>query len=155
MSAPTVAVELDAVLADTRPVWDAFLEHLARRFAAIEPLDPSSLAHDRTRAATELDAWAASGVGDWRGQLTRFAEDHLPVYIRPDARASTALRAVVSAGTRLKVVSDAPQELVDVAASHLGLARLSVPCEGGIARSELDRDAGSLRSLAALEAYPA
>ena len=107
MSGPSVSVDLDGALADTRPVWHAFLEHLARRFAAIEPLDPASLAHDRTQAAAELDAWAASGVGDWRGQLTRFAEDHLPVYVRPDARASAALRSLSTAGVELIVSSDA------------------------------------------------
>ena len=150
MSSEATVVELDAVLASTDAVWQAFLEHLARRFAAIEPLDPSTLAADRVQAAAQLDAWAASGVGDWRVQLSRFAEDHLPVHVRPDARAMGAVRSLVAAGTRISVVSDAPQELVDVVAAHLGLSRLAVTCTGGVTQAET-ADA-EVRTLAELEA---
>ena len=152
MSRPTIVIQLDGVLGDTRPVWNAFIEHLARRFSAIEPLVPSSLSDDRVRAAEQLDAWAASGVGDWRGQLTRFAEDHLPVHLRPNARASAALRSLSSAHAAVEVVSDAPQELVDVAAAHLGLTRLAARSTGGV--SERDHAAATtyISSPAELEA---
>lgn len=150
MTERSIVIDLDGALGDTRPAWEAFLEHLARRFASIEPLEPGSLARDRTRAAAELDAWAASGVGDWRGQLTRFAEDHLPVYLRPDARPTAALRSLVAAGIEARVVSDAPQELVDVAAGHLGLTRLVASCRGGVPLD--DREAACLSTPAALDA---
>lgn len=150
MSRQALTIQLDDVLGDTGPLWQAFLEHLARRFEAIEPLDPTSLADDRTEAAAQLDAWAASGVGDWRGQLTRFVEDHLPVHLRLDAQATAAMRSLAAAGLELSVVSDAPQELVDVAAAHLGLDRLAGHCAGGVALSATPEGGTLVRSAAEL-----
>ncbi|MGH3093546.1 MAG: hypothetical protein ACRDOG_14635, partial [Gaiellaceae bacterium] len=89
-----VAVDLDGALGDTRPLWRDFLEDAARRFASIAPLDVEALPADRAAAAEELDRWAAAGVGDWRAALERFAEDRAPVYLRPSAEASSALRAL-------------------------------------------------------------
>ena len=152
MSQRSLVIQLDGVLGDTGPLWQAFLEHLSRRFAAIEPLEPASLAADRTEAAEQLDAWAASGVGDWRGQLTRFVEDHLPVYLRLDAQATAAMRSLASAGVALSVVSDAPQELVDVAAAHLGLDRLAETCSGGVSLFAEPSGAALVRTVAELEA---
>ncbi len=136
MTETSIVVDLDGVVGDTGPIWEAFLAHLARRFAAIEPLEPSELAAERTEAAEQLDTWAASGIGDWRGQLTRFCEDHMPVYLRTDAKVAAALRSLGSGGADVKVVSDAPQELVDVAASHLGLVRLVTSYRGGVPAGE-------------------
>jgi phosphoglycolate phosphatase-like HAD superfamily hydrolase len=119
----TVTVDLDRALGDTRPLWDAFLADAARRFAAIAPLDPASLPRDRRAAARRLDEWAANGVGDWRRALTRFAEDHAPVYLRPDPGANSALRALRRRGARVVATTDAPEELARVALAHLGLSR--------------------------------
>ena len=91
-----VAVDLDA-LGDTRPLWRDFLADAARRYASISPLDPDALPEDRGAAAAELDRWAEAGVGDWRGALARFAEDRAPVYLRPSAEASAALRSLARA----------------------------------------------------------
>ena len=118
-----VAVDLDGVLGDTRPLWDAWLEDAARRFRSIAQLDPQALPRDRAVAARELDRWAERGIGDWRASLTRFAEDHAPVYLRPRAPVSAALRRLEAAGARIGVFTDAPEELARVALSHLGAAR--------------------------------
>jgi phosphoglycolate phosphatase-like HAD superfamily hydrolase len=118
-----VAIDLDGVLGDTRPLWDAWLEDAARRFRSIAELDPATLAHDRSEAARELDLWAERGIGDWRASLERFAEDHAPVYLRPRAPVSAALRRLEAAGARVDVFTDAPEELARVALSHLGAAR--------------------------------
>ena len=118
-----VAVDLDGALGDTRPLWQEFLADAARRFASIAPLDPSGLPADRGEAAAELDRWATQGVGDWRGALTRFGEDRAPVFLRPDAEASAALRALEAAGYRIGVFTDAPEELARVALAQLGAAR--------------------------------
>ena len=123
MTAGPVAVDLDGALGDTRALWRDFLEDAARRFSSIAPLDPSALPDDRVAAAEILDRWAAAGIGDWRGQLERFAEDHAPVYLRPRADASAALRSLASAGRRIGAYTDAPEELARVALSHLGAAR--------------------------------
>ena len=61
-----IAVDLDAVLADTHPLWRDWLEDAARR-ARVE-LD---VPEDRTAAAAILD----ERLGDWRPLLRRFADD--------------------------------------------------------------------------------
>jgi phosphoglycolate phosphatase-like HAD superfamily hydrolase len=118
-----VAIDLDGVLGDTRPLWNAWLEDAARRFRSIAELDPAQLPDDRIAAARELDRWAERGIGDWRASLARFAEDHAPVYLRPRAPVSAALRRLDAAGARIEVFTDAPEELARVALSHLGAAR--------------------------------
>ena len=141
-----VAIDLDGALGDTRPLWHEFLADAARRFASIAPLDPASLPADRGAAATELDAWAAAGVGDWHGALERFAEDRAPIYLRPDAEASAALRALGAAGARLGVFTDAPEPLARIALAQLGAARRIETLEAGAGARErvlatLGRDA--------------
>jgi len=119
----TVAVDLDAALGDTRPLWEAFLTDAARRYASIAPLDPAALPADRGEAAAELDTWAEAGVGDWRKALERFAEDHAPVHLRPNPAANAALRELKRSGARVVVFTDAPEPLARVALSLLGVTR--------------------------------
>lgn len=126
-----VAVDLDGALGDTRPLWRDFLAEAARRFASIAPLDVEALPADRAAAAEELDRWAAAGVGDWRAALERFAEDRAPVYLRPNAEASSALRALQAAGRPVGVFTDAPEELARIALAQLGAARRVKALEAG------------------------
>jgi phosphoglycolate phosphatase-like HAD superfamily hydrolase len=126
-----VALDLDAVLGDTRPLWDAWLVDASRRFRSIAELDATELPEDRGAAARELDRWAAHGIGDWRASLTRFAEDHAPVYLRPQAAVSAAIRRLEAAGARVGVFTDAPEELAQVALAHLGAARRVDVLEAG------------------------
>jgi phosphoglycolate phosphatase-like HAD superfamily hydrolase len=126
-----LALDLDAVLGDTRPLWDAWLADASRRFRSIAELDPSALPADRAAAAAELDRWGARGVGDWRAALTRFAEDHAPVYLRPHAPVSAALRRLETSGARVGVFTDAPDELARIALSHLGATRRVALLEAG------------------------
>jgi phosphoglycolate phosphatase-like HAD superfamily hydrolase len=126
-----LAIELDGVLGDTRPLWRDWLEDAARRFRSIAPLDPASLPEDRGAAAEELDRWAAGGVGDWRTALARFAEDRAPVYLRPDAEVSAAVRALAAAGHRLGVFTDAPEPLARIAVAQLGVDRRIEALETG------------------------
>jgi phosphoglycolate phosphatase-like HAD superfamily hydrolase len=130
-----VAVDLDA-LGDTRVLWRDFLADAARRFAAISPLDPDSLPADRAAASEELDRWAAAGVGDWRRALERFAEDRAPVYLRPSAEASAALRGLAAAGIRIGVYTDAPETLARTALAHLGAERRVEALETGAGARE-------------------
>jgi phosphoglycolate phosphatase-like HAD superfamily hydrolase len=110
----TVALDLDAVLADTRPLWDAWLEDAARR-TRVE-LD---VPEDRAAAAPVLDA----ALGEWRPLLERFAADRGPVFFRPHAETSALLRRLAAAGARIGVFTDAPRELAEVALAHVGAAR--------------------------------
>ena len=125
-----VAIELD-VLGDTRPLWNDWLEDAARRFRSISPLDPAELPEDRAAAAEQLDDWAKDGVGDWRAALGRFAEDRAPVYLRPDADISAALRELAAQGHRLGVFTDAPEALARIAVAQLGADRRIEALESG------------------------
>ena len=147
---PAVAIDLDGVLGDTHGLWQAFLGDVARRFAAIAPLDPAALPADRSIAAVELDRWAQAGVGDWRAQLGRFADDHAPVYLRPRSDATSALRSLAAAGWLVGAFTDAPESLARVALAHLGAARRVELLECGVgARAQLLARLGDGARLAA------
>jgi phosphoglycolate phosphatase-like HAD superfamily hydrolase len=109
-----LAIDLDAVLADTRPLWNDWLEDAARR-THVELDVPD----DRIGAAAVLD----EQLGDWRPLLQRFAADRGPVYFRPHADTGAVLRRLYGAGARVGVFTDAPRELADVALAHVGAAR--------------------------------
>jgi phosphoglycolate phosphatase-like HAD superfamily hydrolase len=126
-----LAIDLDTVLGDTRPLWRDWLEEAARRYASIAPLEPEALPYDRGAAADVLDRWAAEGVGDWRASLGRFAEERAPVYLRPSAEATSALRRLSGAGTRVGVFTDAPEPLALVALAQLGASRRVEAVEAG------------------------
>jgi phosphoglycolate phosphatase-like HAD superfamily hydrolase len=111
---PPLAIDLDGVLADTRPLWRDWLEDAARR-SRVE-LD---LPEDRSRAAALLD----EQLGDWRPLLDRFAADRGPVYFRPHGDTGALLRRLQAAGVRIGVFTDAPRELADIALAHVGAAR--------------------------------
>jgi phosphoglycolate phosphatase-like HAD superfamily hydrolase len=142
---PAIALDLDAVLADTRPLWNAWLEDAARR-ARVELAVPD----DREAAAAVLD----DALGDWRPLLARFASDRAPLWIRPRPDTNAALRRLAKSGTRIGVFSDAPRELAEIALAHAGAAR-QVEVAGTLAevRAALGEDlvvVGSRRQLAAL-----
>ena len=114
MPGVAIALDLDGVLADTRPLWDAWLEDASRR-ARVELNVPE----DRQAAVAVLD----EALGDWRPLLARFAADRAPVFIRPRADTNAALRRLTAGGARIGVFSDAPRELVEIALAHAGAAR--------------------------------
>lgn len=136
----TLLVDLDGALGDTRPLWDDWLAGAAR----VVGVDPSALPADRGAAAVALDA---SG-GNWRVLLERFAEDRAPVYLRPSAEASAALRRLQAHGTRIGVFTDAPLELASVALAQLGATRRVDALEVGT--EALERLRATLGSDAAL-----
>ncbi len=128
MSLRALALDLDPVLGDTRPLWHEWLEDAERRLR----LDELDLPEDRVAAAAELDA----RVGNWKALLERFAEDRAPVHFRPNADASAALRRLQAAGVRLGAFTDAPEPLARIALEHLGAARRLEAWEAGPAALE-------------------
>jgi phosphoglycolate phosphatase-like HAD superfamily hydrolase len=123
-SAPSrpVAVDLDGVLGDTGALWRAWLDDAERRYRV--ELGPGDTA--------VLD----ERLGNWPALLERFAEDHAPVYLRPNAEVSAALRRLRAAGASIVAVSAAPEPLARVALAHLA-ARLvdrlaSTPPDGAV-----------------------
>jgi phosphoglycolate phosphatase-like HAD superfamily hydrolase len=109
-----LALDLDGVLADTRPLWRDWVADVSRR-TRVE-LD---LPDDRVAAAAVLD----ERLGDWRPLLERFAADRAPLHFRPRSDTAALLRRLQRAGVRLGVFTDAPEELANVALAHLGAAR--------------------------------
>jgi phosphoglycolate phosphatase-like HAD superfamily hydrolase len=122
-----LALDFDAVLGDTRPLWGAWLEDLARR-ARIDLELPA----DRAAAAEVLDGV----VGNWRALVERFAEEHAPVHLRPRADVNAALRRLAADGVRLGAFTDAPEPLARVAAAQLGVARRLEALETGTGAEE-------------------
>lgn len=129
-----ILIDLDGALGDTRPLWDDWLDESAR----VLGVDPTTLPTDRGAAAAELDA---AGAGNWRTLLERFAADRAPVYLRPNAEVSAALRQLAMTGRPLGVFTDAPAELAQVAAAQLGVARRMVALEAGSGAFERLRNA--------------
>jgi phosphoglycolate phosphatase-like HAD superfamily hydrolase len=99
-----VAVDLDGALGDTSRLWQDWLEDAGRR-ARVD--------------VTALD----DELPNWRQLLQRFAEERAPVYLRPDAEVSAALRRLHGSGTRIGVFTKAPEELARIALAQLGAAR--------------------------------
>jgi phosphoglycolate phosphatase-like HAD superfamily hydrolase len=131
-----VAIELDGVLGDTRPLYAAWLEDVSRR----AHVDPGRLDEE---------------LPNWRALLERFAEDHAAVYLRPDARAAAALRRLQAEGVRVGVFTDAPDELARIALAQLGALRRIESYEAGPGALErllarLGPDARVVRSLGEL-----
>ena len=122
-----LAVDFDAVLGDTRPLWQAWVEDLARR-ARVDVELPA----DRAAAAQVLDGV----VGNWRALLERFAEEHAPIHLRPSAEVNAALRRLSADGVRLGAFTDAPEPLARVAAAQLGVARRLEALEAGAGAEE-------------------
>ena len=118
-------LDLDGVLGDTRPLWRDWLAEAGR----VLGVDSDALPEDRGAAAAVHD----DGAGNWRVLLGRYAEERAPVYLRPDAAVSAAVRRLASASVRLGVCTDAPEELAQVAVAQLGAARRveAVECGAG------------------------
>jgi phosphoglycolate phosphatase-like HAD superfamily hydrolase len=123
-SSEAILIDLDGVLGDTRPLWDDWLAGAAK----VLGVDPAELPRDRGAAAAALDA---AGAGNWRSLLERFAEGRAPVYLRPHAEVSAALRRLSASGHRLGVFTDAPPELASVALAQLGASRRLEAVEAG------------------------
>ncbi len=105
-----LAIDFDAVLGDTKPLWRAWIADAARRYR---------VELDESVDEEGLD----DALGNWRVLLERFAEEHAPVYLRPDPDANAALRRLRAGGARLGAFTDTPEPLVGVAAAQLGVAR--------------------------------
>lgn len=148
MTAPAVAIDLDHVLGDTRPLWRDWLAAAE----AVLGVAAEALPADRGEAAAELDRRDA---GNWRTLLERFCEERAPVYLRRDAAASVALRTLSATGRDVGVFTDAPEPLARVALEQLGAARRVVAVEtgsGALERllSRLGQDTVVVRSRAEL-----
>ena len=114
--AAPVAVDLDRVLGDTRPLWQAWLETAEGVLGS----GADGLSPDRGVAARQLDE---RGGGNWRDLLARFAEERVAVHVRRDPASADALRALAARGAPVGVFTDAPEPLARAALVQLGADR--------------------------------
>jgi phosphoglycolate phosphatase-like HAD superfamily hydrolase len=126
---PAIAIDLDAVLGDTRRLWEDWLLSVE----TVLELDAETLPTDRAEAARELDR---RGAGNWRVLLERFTEERAPLYLRREPSTSAALRSLAAAGLAIGVYTDAPEPLARIALAHLGADRHVVAVETGASARE-------------------
>src|SRR5581483_3012605 len=60
---------------------------------------------------------------DWRGELVRYYEDHIPLHLRPSATLNAALRQLGGRGVRIGFWSPGPAEAAPIVVHHVGLGR--------------------------------
>jgi phosphoglycolate phosphatase-like HAD superfamily hydrolase len=112
----------ERALGDTDGLFTAAVDHVARKLGRVKPLAADTLPADRAGKLEALDAWAGSDI-DWRGELIRFYEDHIPLHLRPNPGLNAALRSLQARGVRIGCWSDGPEEAARIVVHHLGLAR--------------------------------
>lgn len=112
----------ERALGDTDGLFTAAVAHIARKLGRVKALDAAALPADRAGTLRALDDWAGSDI-DWRGELIRFYEDHIPLHLRPSPGLNAALRALQTRGVRIGCWSDGPEEAARIVVHHLGLAR--------------------------------
>jgi phosphoglycolate phosphatase-like HAD superfamily hydrolase len=134
----------ERALGDTDRLFTAAVAHIARKLGRVKPLDADALPADRAGKLQALDEWAGADI-DWRGELIRFYEDHIPLHLRPEPGLNAALRALQARGVRIGCWSDGPDEAARIVVHHLGLARRveAIAAGGGEAAARLVADLGA------------
>jgi phosphoglycolate phosphatase-like HAD superfamily hydrolase len=148
----TVVFSEDALAPGSAALWQAALEHLARRYASIRELDPGTLPADRTAAAAALDAW--DGGAGWRREVGRYYDDHARLHLRRDPATGALLRRLRADGSQLGAYGAGPREASEAVLRFLGLdRRLDAVClepdaDGFTAAcAALGTDAGAARHV--------
>ena len=144
----------ERALGDTDGLFMAAVGHIARKLGRVKPLDAEALPADRAGQLRALDAWAGSDI-DWRGELIRFYEDHIPLHLRPNPSLNAALRTLQARGVRIACWSAGPEEAARIVVHHLGLARRVEALAAGLGAAPAEtvgvtRDAGELAVAAEL-----
>lgn len=131
-------------LAATERLFSDAVAAVVNKLSRVEPLDAGRLPSDRVALQAELDRWAGSDTATWRRELRRFYEQHVPVYVRPDAQLNAVLRRLARGGTAIGVWSPGPAEAVAVLLDHLGVSRsvAATACGGGQALADLAVELG-------------
>ena len=134
----------ERALGDTDGLFAAAVAHIARKLGRVKPLDADALPADRAGKLRALDEWAGSDI-DWRGELIRFYEDHIPLHLRPNPGLNAALRALQARGVRIGCWSAGPEEAARIVVHHLGLSRRveAIAAGGGEAAAQLAADLGA------------
>jgi phosphoglycolate phosphatase-like HAD superfamily hydrolase len=117
-----VVILSERALPDADGLFAAAVEHIGRKLGRAKPLDTSALPPGRADTVAALDAWADGDV-DWRGELARYYEDHIPLHLRPSPALNAALRELGGRGVRIGFWSPGPEEAARIVVHHVGLGR--------------------------------
>jgi phosphoglycolate phosphatase-like HAD superfamily hydrolase len=112
----------ERAIPDADGLFAAAVDHIARKLGRAKPLDVAALPAARAETVAALDEWAAGDV-DWRGELARYYEDHIPLHLRPSPTLNAALRALGGRGVRIGFWSPGPEEAARIVVHHVGLGR--------------------------------
>ena len=110
-------------LAPTGALFQEAVEHVGAQARPCQGVSHHPAPGRPGRGGAALDTWAGSDV-DWRGELRRYYEEHIPVRVRPGAAVNATLRRLHTSGVRLVWASPGPAEATEVLLHHLGVARL-------------------------------
>lgn len=140
MSTATLVIRIEGSLWDGARAWDAAVTHLAERFSRVRAFErphASATGHDAdTRArllgddARALAAWAGADI-DWHRELTRFFDENLSRFVRPDRALNQVVRAYAREGA-VHAVSALPEPAALALLRHVGLARTVAQVRGSL-----------------------
>jgi phosphoglycolate phosphatase-like HAD superfamily hydrolase len=134
-------------LPDADGLFAAAVAHIARKLGRVKPLAAADLPADRAGTVTALDEWAGTDI-DWRGELIRYYEDHIPLHLRPSPSLNAALRRLQARGVRIAWWSAGPEEAARIVIHHLGLGRRVEAIGVGGSADVAERLAGELGTTA-------
>ena len=113
----------ERALAPTDRLFAEAVAHLARKLGRVKPLDADALPADRAAALQALSDWAGEDVSTWQQELSRYWEEHMPLYVRPQPGLNAVLRGLAAEGIAIGAWSPGPADAFDVLGHHIGLAR--------------------------------
>jgi HAD superfamily hydrolase (TIGR01509 family) len=113
----------ERALAPTDRLFAEAVAHLARKLGRVKPLDADTLPSDRAATLQALSDWAGEDVSTWQQELSRYWEEHMPLYVRPQPGLNAALRGLAAQGIAVAAWSPGPAEAFDILVQHVGLAR--------------------------------
>ena len=143
-----VLIVSERALSDADGLFAAAVEHVGRKLGRAKPLDLDALPSSRAETVAALDAWAGDDV-DWRGELTRYYEDHIPLHLRPNPALNAALRQLGARGVRIGLWSPGPEEAARIVIHHVGLGRRVEAVQVGGSADLAQRLAAELGAAAA------
>jgi hypothetical protein len=121
-----ITLRIEGTLWTSPRAWLAAREHIATRFARVcgdlaVPTSTDSWTADLATDLAAIETWAGDQI-DWRRELARFFDEHLPVYVRPDRATNQQVRTL-SAQHTITAVTILPTDAADSLLRHLGILR--------------------------------
>jgi hypothetical protein len=123
-SASPAVVFVEHVIWEPDDAWTEALDHVAGRFARVQPLDVDAVraAGDLHDQVAYLATWADEAGVDLDRELGRYLDEHLAMHVRPAPTVTRAVRALAADGP-VHAVSALPPRAAESIARHAGCWR--------------------------------